>query len=258
MKPQLALALPHNDEMEARFFLGSDYSNLIGSDLSAEALLASPVLSQAIEQMERAVMMDTQGGYGYFLSSLNRARLKSLDICYILFGDSLREVQGADTAISYYHQKLQLFDYLPTTPMITVLLQLGSIYANQKGDEEHARECYRRVLNADVVNPEDASEAQTRQMAENNLRSLQAVGTKQSGCFIATAVYGEDAPELELFRRFRDAFLLQNFIGRIFVSFYYALSPYVASLIKKSKLRRRVMKTIVLRPLLRLVRKINA
>lgn len=47
-------------------------------------------------------------------------------------------------------------------------------------------------------------------------------------CFLATAVYGEDAPELAAFRRFRDAALLPSVAGRLFVRGYYAAGPALA------------------------------
>lgn len=78
---------------------------------------------------------------------------------------------------------------------------------------------------------------------------------EKSNCFIATAVYGEDnAPELELFRHFRDEFLLKEFAGRAFVVLYYSFSPYVAKLIRKSESLKRLTETFVLNPALCLIR----
>ena len=55
-----------------------------------------------------------------------------------------------------------------------------------------------------------------------------------SGCFIATAVYGDyDHENVLIFRKFRDTALLTNPIGRRLVGAYYALSPKLASYIDK-------------------------
>ncbi len=52
-------------------------------------------------------------------------------------------------------------------------------------------------------------------------------------CFIATAVFGCDAPEVKKLRSFRDSYLLKDTPGRAIVSFYYRVSPPVADEIKK-------------------------
>ena len=51
-------------------------------------------------------------------------------------------------------------------------------------------------------------------------------GPQKEGCYIASAVYGSyDCPEVWTLRRFRDYRLKRTAVGRIFVRFYYALSP---------------------------------
>ena len=47
-------------------------------------------------------------------------------------------------------------------------------------------------------------------------------------CFIATAVYSADSPEVAAFRRFRDDVLGLRPAGRLAVRLYYAVSPAVA------------------------------
>lgn len=47
-------------------------------------------------------------------------------------------------------------------------------------------------------------------------------------CFIATAVYGQNAWQTNYLRHFRDHHLLKTVIGRILISIYYRLSPPIA------------------------------
>ena len=47
-------------------------------------------------------------------------------------------------------------------------------------------------------------------------------------CFLATAVYGEGAEELNDFRRYRDAVLMPTALGRLFVRGYYRVGPWLA------------------------------
>ncbi len=49
---------------------------------------------------------------------------------------------------------------------------------------------------------------------------------KDSGCYVATAVYGSyDCPQVWTLRRFRDRFLKRYALGRGFIRFYYRFSP---------------------------------
>ena len=56
-------------------------------------------------------------------------------------------------------------------------------------------------------------------------------------CFLATAVYGEDAPELDDFRAFRDRVLLTRRWGRVLVRGYYRLGPTAARCARPSAVR---------------------
>ena len=49
---------------------------------------------------------------------------------------------------------------------------------------------------------------------------------KSEGCYIATMAYGDyDHPQVLILRNFRDNILLPNYLGRLFVRFYYWISP---------------------------------
>ncbi len=72
------------------------------------------------------------------------------------------------------------------------------------------------------------------------------------GCFIATATFGTPmAHEVNILRKFRDGFLLQNRTGEIFVRAYYKLSPPIARTIEKSEMLRRFVR-ILLTPIVKL------
>lgn len=60
---------------------------------------------------------------------------------------------------------------------------------------------------------------------------------KSGRCYIATAVYGSyDCPAVWTLRRFRDLYLAQYKVGRIFIKSYYAVSPYIVKLFGKNSI----------------------
>lgn len=52
-------------------------------------------------------------------------------------------------------------------------------------------------------------------------------------CFIATAVFGPDAPETNRLREFRDNVLRPTYVGRLAIRGYYWLSPSIARLVQR-------------------------
>ena len=89
-----------------------------------------------------------------------------------------------------------------------------------------------------------------------NLCNKDFKNPRRSGCFIATACYGDyNSMEVRAFRRFRDDVLLKSYLGRLFVSLYYLLSPPIADLISKSDKSKRIIRKVFLAPILNLIRK---
>lgn len=66
-------------------------------------------------------------------------------------------------------------------------------------------------------------QAQSQQSSQTTSSSAPQ---KSGGCYIATAVYGSyDCPEVWTLRRFRDFTLAETWYGRLFIWFYYSISP---------------------------------
>ncbi|MCL2761992.1 MAG: ankyrin repeat domain-containing protein [Treponema sp.] len=65
---------------------------------------------------------------------------------------------------------------------------------------------------------------------------LKSIGVKESGCYVATAIYGSyDCSQVWTLRRFRDNMLAKSLFGRLFIKFYYFLSPKIINSFVKIK-----------------------
>ena len=77
-------------------------------------------------------------------------------------------------------------------------------------------------------------------IAPRDLSSSRVLWVQHPGpCFLATAVYGEGADELAVFRSFRDRVLIPSAPGRWLVRGYYAAGPSLArAVVRRAWLRR--------------------
>lgn len=88
------------------------------------------------------------------------------------------------------------------------------------------------------------------EMAQAQETQKDAARNKSSGCFIATACYGNyNAPEVLVLQQYRDDRLLRTFLGKAFVKLYYSISPSFATLISKSDLLRKLVRQYFLEPI---------
>jgi len=87
-------------------------------------------------------------------------------------------------------------------------------------------------------------------------RSFRYPPPKDSGCFIATAVYGSiEHPIVLEFRRFRDDILLNSTLGRRLIGLYYSCSPLLAPFVKKNRILRILIDRLLLLPIYLYIRK---
>jgi hypothetical protein len=72
----------------------------------------------------------------------------------------------------------------------------------------------------------------------------------QSGCYVATCCYKDyNAPEVVLFRLFRDTYLMNRVPGRKFVKYYYRFSPSLVTFLKTNRIISLVVKKAILQPI---------
>lgn len=81
---------------------------------------------------------------------------------------------------------------------------------------------------------------------------------KKSGCFIATAVFGSPlADEVMILCDYRDNVLSRSFLGRCFIRLYYMASPRLAARIGSHEIFRRITKTCLVVPAVRMVERLT-
>lgn len=77
-------------------------------------------------------------------------------------------------------------------------------------------------------------------------KTIQKTHNNNNSCYIATMVYNDiNHPNVERLRNFRDEVLLLNTFGKIFVKYYYKISPWVVEKFGRYKLLHIVAKSII-------------
>lgn len=109
------------------------------------------------------------------------------------------------------------------------------------------RKAYYDATHGKLSTPESdraarAGEAMHQRFAADGQRLL---SRQDRRCFIATAVYGEDAPQTEALRRWRDRALMRHPAGRAVTAVYYRLSPPAAALVARCPALSRVARAVL-------------
>jgi hypothetical protein len=140
------------------------------------------------------------------------------------------------------------------TVIATVYWDLMRIYDSNAGYGDRMRTAAQKLalfLPFSSLYPDIVKKAQQFQRSAKNPHIVKEfLRMSRSGkgpCFIATAVFADEpwAPELYIFRKFRDEVLKQTLAGRIFVRTYYRYSPPLARRLANSKTKE------VLKPIMR-------
>jgi len=102
----------------------------------------------------------------------------------------------------------------------------GFRLSNYMPSEVNNRVQSKMINNGSLVKEENAS----INILEDNREIVASLKEKKkSGCYIATAVYNDsNAPQVILLHQYRDQVLLNTVTGRMFVKFYYRVSPSIA------------------------------
>lgn len=237
----LNLGLPIKDEVVCRAFLGDAYGQ------TEKAL-------KHIEQFEAAILLDSKENVGFFTDKMQRDTIfGTIQLSYILESRRIREEQDIDAAISYLSTKLDKVICVPGIQMPLIHFELGNLY-RENDQKDLAISSLKRAIEAESPADPEHYYLETIDFAKSNL-SLLEEEQQQSGCFIATAVYGSStADEVRILRTFRDYCMLPYSIGRYVIDIYYRFSPKLARFLRNHELAKFIAKIFILIPSILLVR----
>jgi hypothetical protein len=125
----------------------------------------------------------------------------------------------------------------------------GSTLSGAKGAQDAAQQ------RQDKAYQRDLQDWGSKSNREKRSRTHSKSSSGKSGCFVATAAFGDpNAPEVRSLRAYRDESLAQSALGRSLIQFYYTLSPPLAVAIAKSEALQSLIRSCFLRPVIAILK----
>jgi tetratricopeptide (TPR) repeat protein len=171
----LAAGLPGAKEAFARVLLGGEYVRIaLRQGLPHEQAIYSPKWARAESEIISGLRLDREGKYSQFSDRNGRSLLQKFDIICSLAGSTRAKVESPQAGIDYIEKMITHCDYLPSSPLLDSLFQLGYLY-QQINDTQKAIEYWRRLIAAEPVDyiDQDGGEAKLRRHAQENVALLQ-------------------------------------------------------------------------------------
>lgn len=116
---------------------------------------------------------------------------------------------------------------------------VATVYCEQKAVFDRERG---RIESRDVRAKREEGIAQHKRFEDEGRRSA---GHQDRRCFIATAVYGQDAAETNFLRAWRDRALMPSRAGRVAVHLYYGVSPMLLPALERHAKLARVIRAML-------------
>jgi hypothetical protein len=207
----------------------------VGKWVSVIGLMEPPYVSQRYKYSHLSISI-TQGNQLHFISE-TEARFR-------LSGSSTR---SAGTVARPSNQELlELFTKTPGTQATAVSAGKANpgSRASIPSPSTSNQAVLQRMRSSQPVTP-PASTPRKGSPNKYNIKIPQQPPPTNSNCFIATAVYGGNAPETNVLRRWRDKSLLPHFWGRLLISAYYSVSPgLVPIIVRHAWVREKAKRTL--------------
>lgn len=129
------------------------------------------------------------------------------------------------------------------------LFKLKGFY-NSLFDPEFMKDELIEQIEEDLAAERKKKEAERKKKEADKQKTEKVASGSSSSCFVITATMGDPYhPIVDEFRAYRNQKLLTNSLGKAFVSFYYKVGPYLASIISKSEVLRKLSFSIFVNPI---------
>lgn len=148
-------------------------------------------------------------------------------------------------------EKWQVQGYLKKSE----ILRFAGFYNSLFDNEFMKNELQEQILQFENEKRREESTENVKKLAKTNNTQLSS-DVSSSNCFVITATMGDsNHPVVNEFRIYRDKKLLTNEVGKAFVRFYYRVGPFVAPVIRKNVILRRIVFSIFVYPIYLLIKK---
>lgn len=147
----------------------------------------------------------------------------------------------------------ECFPNLPNWKLKTVANQIGVLGQSHRAVDDsvmalkvfvYIKQQLAIKANAEVIAEIEYLKEETKKL-DAQIKKVEEKN-KNKSCFIATATYHDiDHPNVRFLRWYRDNFLSQNKLGRLFIKFYYFSGPYLAYPVKNVGLVNKITKTLL-------------
>jgi hypothetical protein len=179
-----------------------------------------------------------------------------IDICSMLFNGAASHYDGIDSQIRNNY----LQEYINNAfASFNTLYYLGDILGIYLGDKKYVSDLavlawksgisfHNRIIN---LLADKEGNKKTIALYEDKIKkydsSYQAPAVPtNSGCYVATAVYGSyNCPQVLVLRHYRDSVLAETWYGRAFIQSYYAISPTIVKWFGKTEWFNRIFRNLL-------------
>lgn len=131
---------------------------------------------------------------------------------------------GEDNSDKYFNKTLELVP--PLKYSLSVYTNYKNAIADVAINTDHMN-TFKMVMGKDYIDSLYGKSASSGSSSSNT----------KTGCYVATAIYHSyNCPEVYCLRRYRDYYLKKHLFGRMFIRFYYFVSPTMVKLFGKTKM----------------------